>query len=177
MSDTGAGLVRVVGFPSQGEADEAATALLEHGIGFEVLREEDPSANLLTGTGTVHAIHVLEIDLGRAREVLGLVSSDAGTTPPPAEASAGAAVEGVGPTKGDQEALAEDPAEAVEVVHSFFGGRLRLTTRQVWRIALIYLAAFILIPALFYLGTRWVMTPDVETPDVTVQQSPVFTID
>ncbi len=188
MSGAGNDLARVVGFPSEDEAREAATTLLEHGIGPEIVREEGLGSNLLTGSGAVHALHVLAPDLDRAREVLGLVPAghdagpgDEGVEPAspwdPGAAAPGDTSVGVGPEWAGGAAADGEEVEKAEVVHSFFGGRLQLTTRQVWRIALLYLAAFILIPALFYFGTQWVVEPEVESPDVTVQRSPVFTID
>lgn len=179
MSGADTELVRVVGYPSEAEAREAATVLLEHGIGPEVMREQDSDSNILTGSGAVHAVHVLSPDLDRAREVLGLVPTRPdvggdGTEPARGARDPGDPSSDAGPS-GATASSAEESGDT-EVIHSFFGGRLQLSTRQVWRIALIYLAAFIVIPALFYFGTQWVTTPEVDTPDPTVRQSPVFTI-
>lgn len=153
-------MVVLTRYASQDEARAAVTRLLEAGVGADLVREEHPeeSANPLTGSAAAHhLLRVYGVDETRARALLDL--------PEPAPETAAEQV------PAEMGAARGDVTESGERVHSWFGGRVRLTTRQAVFMVLGYLVALIVIPLVFFLGTRTLLEEDVETPEIDVTTS------
>jgi hypothetical protein len=147
--------VRVTIFADEAAASDAARKLVERGIGTEVVEvAHGVPANLLTGerTSRAFALEVLEVDLDRACAVLGV--------PLP-----------------EPEARSEpDVTPDGRPIHSWFGGRLRLTTRQVVAGAVVYLVLLIAIPFGVVKVTEWLTEPAVHQPATGSNLAPVSTV-
>lgn len=155
------------------EAHALSARLLEGGIPSERLSAfETGHANPMASAGDPVAVQVLEVDADRALGILGLdqlprrlvaVAPVQPIAPGPEGAEATLTTPGV-------EAPASGPAlrkrTEVEEVRPYLGGRLQLTRRQVRTMIALYVAALVLIPLGFFLMTRWVLTPDIETPEL-----------
>ena len=176
MSD--GGLIGLADYESDADAREAASQLLEYGIG----------CNVAPGVGDGSTVvEVLPGDVKRAKKHLG-IAKDAPAVPtaspvpasgakPDVGEAAGTGTEtgtGTEPGIGTETGAASGPATPTgtessdtdgEKVHRLLGGRIEATTRQIVVAGLIYLAALIIIPLIAFYGTRWAVGSGSDEPE------------
>lgn len=171
VDDQGFVVVAVADDEAAGHA--MAASLLENGIGVELGGAVDAGyANALMGGADAQVVRVLELDVERALGILGgerprRLGPPVGTpTPAPIDPTTDGGPElatEAAPTPG-RRIGAEKPRE----VREYFGGRLRLTKRQLWTGIIVYIAALILIPLSFFYLTRWALDPGGGDPADTI---------
>lgn len=139
--------------PDDAEARKVGATLLEAGIGSELTPVAGTGWAVAGGPGLGEIlVRVLAEDASRAEEVLGR-SRPVPPLPPGAPPPVARVVEG-----GDDKP------------RSYFGGRLLLTRRQRVGVIVGYLVALVVLPLVFYLGTRWILDPGVEEPEDIISQ-------
>jgi hypothetical protein len=154
------------------EARAVAASLLEHGIGAELANAVDRGfANPIIDDLDTQVVLVLDIDAMRALDVL-----DA--EPPKRLTPPTTAVEAASSDGAEGSVLAPMAEEATpppkvrkprdETPQEYFGGRLRITRRQLVTGITVYVAALILIPLLFFYLTRWILDPGGGDPTDTI---------
>jgi hypothetical protein len=173
------GFVVVAVRPNESAAHEVAATLLEHGIGVELgSAVETGYASPLMGTGDGLVVRVLELDVERALAILGtepprrLTQPQPRAEPTPDEAATDS-VDVAAPPLRPRRGGGEKPEE----IREYFGGRLRLTKRQLWTGIIVYLAALILIPLFFFFLTRWALDPGGGDPTDTIPGFTTTTVD
>jgi hypothetical protein len=153
------------------EARTLAARLLEAGIPSEACSAfATGHANPMATVGDPQAVQVLEVDADRALGVLGAEQLPRRLAHPGEPAVTSPAVDAAPEATPEQGAPRPEAQlrrrTEVEEVRPYLGGRLNLTRRQVRTMIALYLAALVLIPLAFFLATQWILTPDIERPEL-----------